>query len=126
MDDSMVLRAHWRQLANTMELMLPAAHLSPQSKWQIDWFSCSCTAHGRKSLYLRSSSLLSPKIAPYHGDLGPHLIHGSLSLPESSTQMAHPDLPVTLTSVLTHCSCNVYYLQCFDNVGWASERASSL
>jgi len=30
----------------------------------------------------------SPKIAPFHGGCGRHLIHGSLGPPESSTQMA--------------------------------------
>jgi len=50
MDGSVVLRAHWRHLANTIELLLPLAQLSSQSKQQIDLFSCSCTAYGRKSL----------------------------------------------------------------------------
>jgi len=29
--------------------MLPWAHLSPQPKWQLDWLSHFCTAHGRVS-----------------------------------------------------------------------------
>ena len=45
------IRRHWRHLANTIKLVLPSAHLSPQPKWQIDRFSRFCTAHGRKSLY---------------------------------------------------------------------------
>ena len=32
-------RAHWRHLANTIELVLPSAHSSPQPKRQIDRFS---------------------------------------------------------------------------------------
>jgi len=130
---------HWRHLANTIELVLPSAHPSPQPKWQIDRFSCFCTAYGRKSLYFTMGGP-SPKIAPYRGqiwtpsnswflgpvraynpkgitissavftqvtarchvlyngppvipqlpfpmgDLYPNLIHGSLGLPESSTQ----------------------------------------
>ena len=44
-------RAHWRHLANTIELVLPSAHPSPQSKRQIDRFSRFCTAQGRKSLH---------------------------------------------------------------------------
>jgi len=36
--------AHWRHLANTIELVLPSAHPSPQSKWQIDRFRRSYTA----------------------------------------------------------------------------------
>ena len=71
--------AHWRHLANVTELVLPSAHLSPQSKRPIDPFSRSCTAHGRKSL---QNSCLT------WGDLDPHVIYGSLGPPESSTQMA--------------------------------------
>jgi len=41
--------AHWRHLENTIELVLPSAYPSPQSKRQIDRFSRSCIAHGRKS-----------------------------------------------------------------------------
>ena len=42
--------AHWRPLANRIELVLPSAHPSPQPKWQIDQFSRFCTAHGSESL----------------------------------------------------------------------------
>jgi len=135
---------HWHHLTNTIELVLPSAHPSPQPKWQINRFSCFCTAHGRKSLYftmgdpfpkncpfpwggeyeppsntwfsgpikvhnpkgISTDSAVfaqttaecpntlqwdtpSPlKIAPSHGGSGPHLIHGSLGPPESSTQTA--------------------------------------
>ena len=44
-------RAHWRHLANTIELVLPSAHLSPQSKRQMDRFNRFCTAYDRKCLY---------------------------------------------------------------------------
>jgi len=44
-----LVRAHWRHLANTIELMHPSAHLSPQPKRQIDRFSSRfCTAHQQK------------------------------------------------------------------------------
>jgi len=62
--------AHWRHLANTIELVLPSAHPSPQSKRQINRFGRSCTDHDRKSLYLQWA-LLSPKIAPSDGVPGP-------------------------------------------------------
>jgi len=42
-------RAHWRHLANTIELLLPTAHPSPQTKRQIDRFSHFCTVHCRVS-----------------------------------------------------------------------------
>jgi len=70
--------AHWHHLANTIEPVLPSAHPSSQSKQQIDPFSRSCTAHGTYN------GLFSPpqkKIAYCHGDLDPHLIHGSLAHP---------------------------------------------
>jgi len=44
-------RAHWRHLANMIELVHPSAHSSPQSKRQMDKFSRFCTAYGRKCLY---------------------------------------------------------------------------
>jgi len=80
------MRAHWRHLANTIEPVLPSAHPSPQSKRQINPFSLSCTAHGRKSLYLQWT-LLPPKLPLAMGDLDPHLIYGSMGPSESSTQM---------------------------------------
>ena len=60
--------ADWCQLANTIELVFPSAHPSPQFKWQIDRFGRSCTAHGRKSPYLQWV-LLSSKIAPSNGGI---------------------------------------------------------
>ena len=45
------MRAHWCHLANTIELVHPLAHRSPQPKRQINRFSRFCTAHSRKSLY---------------------------------------------------------------------------
>jgi len=59
------MRAHWCHLANTIELVLPSVHPSPQPEWQIDRFSRFCTAHGRESLYLIMGNPF-PKIAPSH------------------------------------------------------------
>ena len=42
--------ANCRHLANTIELMLSSADLSPQPKCQIDRFSCFYTAHGMGDL----------------------------------------------------------------------------
>jgi len=45
------MRAHWLHLANTIELVHPSAHSSPQPKRQMDRFSRFCTAYGTKCLY---------------------------------------------------------------------------
>ena len=37
------IRAHWRHLANTIELVHPSAHSIPQSKRQMNRFSRFCT-----------------------------------------------------------------------------------
>jgi len=61
------MRAHWHHLANRIELVLPLAHLSPQTKQQIDRFSHFCTAHGKVL-----SGMSFPLIIPLCiGDLGP-------------------------------------------------------
>jgi len=78
------MRVHWHNLMNTIKLVLPSAHASPQPKRQMDWFSHFCTAHGR----VLSGMSFPLTIAPSHGGSGPHLIHASLGLPESTAQMA--------------------------------------
>jgi len=45
------VRAHWRHLANMIELVHPSAHSSPQPKWQMNRLSCFCTGHRRNCLY---------------------------------------------------------------------------
>jgi len=39
------MKAHWRYVANTIELMLPSVHPSSQPKRQIDRLSHFCRAH---------------------------------------------------------------------------------
>jgi len=69
--------------------MIPWAHSSPQPKQHLDRFSHICTTHHRESLYFTMGlPFPSLKIAPSHGWSGPHLIHGSLGPPESTTQTA--------------------------------------
>ena len=58
-------RAHWRHLANMIEVELPSAHRSLQPKREIDRFSRCCISHGRKSLYLQWAPF-PQKIAPSH------------------------------------------------------------
>jgi len=50
-------------IANMIELVLPLAHPSPQTKRQINRFSHFCTAHGRKSLYFTTGGPF-PKKCP--------------------------------------------------------------
>jgi len=45
------MRAHWRHLANTIELVHPSAHWSPQPKGQMDRFSRFRTVYDTKCLY---------------------------------------------------------------------------
>jgi len=53
------MREHWRNLANTIELVLvlPSANPSPQLKRQIDRFSHFCTVHSRVSSGMRRHAL---------------------------------------------------------------------
>jgi len=66
------MRAHWRHLANAIELVHPSAHSSPQSKRRMDRFSpfAQLTAQSdyRPTLQLAT---LSTKFAPSHGGSGP-------------------------------------------------------
>jgi len=77
--------AHWRHLANTIELVLPSAHLSPKPKRQVSRLSHVCTADGRVSSGMLPFPLI---IAPLHAGSGPRLTHASWGLPKSITQTA--------------------------------------
>jgi len=79
--------------------VLPSAHLSPQPKWQINWFSHFCTAHSRVSLVMPGMSI-PLIIAPSHGGSGLPEIHASLGQPESTTQMASQSV-----QPFSHSSC---------------------
>jgi len=79
------MRAHWRHLANTIELVLPFAHPSPQPKWQIDQLSHFCTVHGTVSSGI-PGHVLSPNNCPFAWGIWAHLIHASSGPPESITQ----------------------------------------
>jgi len=96
--------------------MLPCAHLSPQPKRHLDRFSHFCTAHHRVSLYIRVGRPFPLKVDPFYGDLDPHLIHGFVGPPESSTQMTSrsvdPFLQCSLlwqTDRLSPCSTNAFW-----------------
>jgi len=74
-------RAHWRNLANMIELVLSVVHPSPQRKRQIDWFGHFCIALGRVSSGM-PGHILFPNNCPFawwicttylvHNFLGPY------------------------------------------------------
>jgi len=65
------ITAHWRHLANMIELVLSSAHPSPQPKQQIDRFRRFCTAYGRKSIYFTMGDLFHQNWTFSWGDLDP-------------------------------------------------------
>ena len=84
------IRAHWRHLANMIELVHPSAHSSPhQSKRQMDRFSRFCTDYVRKCIYFSMGApRLSTTIAPPMGIWTSHVTHDAFGPCESTTQMA--------------------------------------
>jgi len=80
--------AHWRHLANTTELMLllPLAHLSPQSKRK-SIGSAILTQLTAESRYTYNGLFFPQKLSLPMGVSG-HLTHGFLHPPESQTQTA--------------------------------------
>ena len=79
-------RAHWRHLANTIELALPLAHPSPQTKREI---SVQPLLHSlwQKVPILNNGRPFLPKLPLLTGGSGPHLIHGSLGQSEPTNQI---------------------------------------
>jgi len=76
------VRAHWRHLANTIELVLPSAYSSPQPKWQIDRFGHFAQLTAESPYTLQWAPLSQDcKIAPSHGGSGP---------PSNTISWAHP------------------------------------
>jgi len=68
--------------------VIPWAHPSPQPKRHLYRFSCFCTDDCRMSTQFTKGHPFPLRNCSFHGDLDPHLIHGSLGPPESSTQTA--------------------------------------
>jgi len=73
-----LVRTRWHHLANTIELVFPSAHLSPQPKRQVDRLSrfAQLTA---ESPYTLQWASLSPKLPLSIGESGPHLMSDSLA-----------------------------------------------
>ena len=96
------VRAHWRHLANTSELVLPLAHLSPQPKWHVDWFSRFCTAHGSKSLHFTVGAPF-PQNCPFSSGCGPHLTHDSSAHPRPKAKRHLDRFSPFLRGSLLYC-----------------------
>jgi len=79
--------AHWRHLANTIEHVLPLAHLSPQSKRK-SIGSAVLHSSQQKVPILYNGRLFPQKFPLPMGDLEPHLTHDSLGTSEPTTHMA--------------------------------------
>jgi len=86
------VRAQWRHLANTIELVHPTALSSPKPTRQMYRFRRFCRAHGRKSLCFTMGATIPQNCPLPWGDLDLHLIHGSFGPPESSMQTASRSL----------------------------------
>ena len=69
---------------------IPTAHLSPQPKLHLSWFSRFCTDDRRVSIYFTMGRPFPPKIAPSHGVSGrlSNIWFPGPSPPKSSTQTA--------------------------------------
>jgi len=68
--------------------LIPWAHPSPLLKRHLGWFNCFCTAYHRVPYTLQWGALPPSELPLSMGTSGPHLIHGSLGLSDSSSQMA--------------------------------------
>jgi len=68
--------------------MISTAHPSPQPKRHPYRFIRLCTDDRSVPILYNGMHILPPKFAPFHGDLDPHLIHGSPGPPKSSIQTA--------------------------------------
>ena len=105
---SSVVFARWRQCA------IPCGHIGPTwqirlnhpsavatqsyvkllwplviyyyTKLHLDLYSHFCTAHGRQSLHFTTGHHFPPKNCSFCRDLDPHVIHGSFSKPEYTSQ----------------------------------------
>jgi len=64
-------KAHWLNLANTIELVLPSAHPSPQPKRQMIRFTHFCTAHGKVSSGIPGHVLSPNNYCPFAWGSGP-------------------------------------------------------
>jgi len=79
--------SHWRHLANAIEHVLPWAQPNPSDKSISSAVFAPLTTESPHTLQC-DVPLPWKLFLSMRGDLDPHLTHGSLGLPESSTQAA--------------------------------------
>jgi len=82
------MKAHWRHVANTIELVHPSAHSSPEPKRQMDRFSRFYTAYSRKCLYFTMGAPIHQNCPFPSGIWTSHVTHDALSPCEPTTQTA--------------------------------------
>jgi len=79
--------ADWRHMANTNEFVLPSAHQNPQPNGKSIGSAVSAQLTA-ESPYTLQWAPISPKIAPSHGETGPHLTRHFLGPSEPTTETA--------------------------------------
>jgi len=82
------IRAHWRHLANMIELVHPSAHWSPQPIRQMDRFSRFCIAYGRKCVYFTMGAPIRQNCPFPWGIWTSHVTPDAFRPYESTTQTA--------------------------------------
>jgi len=97
------MRAHWRNLANTIEHVLPLAYPSPQPKRQIDRFSHFCTAHGTV-LSGMPGHVLSPNNCPF-----PRGIWTASNICYLGPTRVHNPNGISIGSAVFVCRASVYF-----------------
>jgi len=102
------IRAHWRRLANTIELVHPWAHLSLQPKREMDRFSRFCTAYSRKCLYFTIGAPVRQNCPFLWGIWTSRVTHDAFGRCEPTTQMTprlvQPSLHRWLWNVFILCN----------------------
>ena len=102
--------AHWHHLANTIELVHPSAHSSPQSKRQMYRFSRFYTGYSRKCLYFTMGAPIHQNCPFKWGIWTCHVTHDALG-PCEPTNKRHLD---RFSRVCTdYRGVTLYWFACF-------------
>jgi len=87
--DGLIACARWCQCTPHLTHACLWAHPRPQPKRHLYRFSRFCAAHGTVPIFYNEPPLFSLEIATLQGDLLFHLIHGSFTPSELTTQTAY-------------------------------------